>query len=67
MFASMLTRQKNEEVMAITKKIKCPVCNNKRLLDLVVAKDGEVMIKCPKCRRIIDVTFQDNRIKAKAM
>jgi transcription elongation factor Elf1 len=63
----MLTRQKNEEVMAIAKKIKCPVCNNKRLLDLVVAKDGEVMIKCPKCRRIIDVTFQDNRIKAKAM
>jgi phage FluMu protein Com len=63
----MLTRQKNEEVMAIVKKIKCPVCNNKRLLDLVVAKDGEVMIKCPKCRRIIDVTFQDNRIKAKAM
>ena len=67
MFASMLTRQKIEEVMAIAKKIKCPVCNNKRLLDLVVAKDGEVMIKCPKCRRIIDVTFQDNRIKAKAM
>jgi len=63
----MLTRRKCEEVMAIAKKIKCPVCNNKRLLDLVVAKDGEVMIKCPKCRRIIDVTFQDNRIKAKAM
>jgi phage FluMu protein Com len=53
--------------MTIAKKIKCPVCNNKRLLDLVVAKDGEVMIKCPKCKRIIDVTFQDNRIKAKAM
>ncbi|MBN2259259.1 MAG: hypothetical protein JW702_01815 [Clostridiales bacterium] len=67
MFASMLTRQKSEEVMTIAKKIKCPVCNNKRLLDLVVAKDGEVMIKCPKCKRIIDVTFQDNRIKAKAM
>ena len=67
MFARTLTRRRKREVMIIAKKIKCPNCNNKRLLDLVVAKDGELMIKCPKCRRIIDVTFQDNRIKVRAM
>jgi len=53
--------------MTIVQKVKCPVCNNKRLLDLVVAKEGELKIKCPKCRRIIDIVFQDNKIKAKAM
>ncbi len=66
-FVLMLTKRKVKELMTIVQKVKCPVCNNKRLLDLVVAKEGELKIKCPKCRRIIDIVFQDNKIKAKAM
>lgn len=53
--------------MTIAIKIKCPVCSNKRLMDLVSGKDGELLIKCPKCKNIIDIAFTDNRIKAKAL
>ena len=67
MFANTLTRQEMREVMIIAIKIKCPVCSNKRLMDLVSGKDGELLIKCPKCKKIIDVAFENNRIKAKAL
>lgn len=31
---------------------------------MVSAKEAEVIIKCPKCKNTIDVSFKDNRIKA---
>ena len=61
-FASMLTRQTVKEVMIIAIKIQCPVCANKRLFDLVCGRDGELLIKCPRCKSIIDVSFINNRI-----
>ncbi len=39
--------------MTIAKKVKCPVCSNKRLMDLITAEKAELEIKCPKCGRII--------------
>jgi uncharacterized Zn finger protein len=53
--------------MTIAKKVKCPVCSNKRLMDLITAEKAELEIKCPKCGRIIHLTFIKNRIKAKAV
>lgn len=51
----------------IAKKVKCPVCNNKRLMDMVSAKQAEVEIKCPICKNTIHLTFHNNKIKAKAV
>ena len=31
---------------------------------MVSATEAKVIIKCPKCKNIIDVSFKDNRIKA---
>ncbi|CDI41040.1 conserved protein of unknown function [Tepidanaerobacter acetatoxydans Re1] len=51
----------------IAKKVRCPVCSNKRLFDLVSATQAELIIKCPKCRNLIYLYFQNNQIKAKAV
>lgn len=48
-------------------KVKCPVCPNKRLFDMVSANEAEFIIKCPRCGRTIDLTFKNNQIKAKAI
>lgn len=51
----------------MTVKVKCPVCTNKRLLDMVSGNQAEITIKCPRCQRIISLTFRKNRIKAKVI
>ncbi|WP_176718783.1 hypothetical protein [Caloranaerobacter ferrireducens] len=48
-------------------KVKCPVCPNKRLLDMVSAEQAELIIKCPRCKNIINLSFENNKIKAKAV
>jgi len=54
-------------VTDIAIKVKCPVCSNKRLFDLVSATQAELIIKCPKCKKLIHLSLKDNKIKAKAM
>jgi|GEM_PF-3363265 len=46
-------------------KVKCPVCTNKRLMDMITARAAELEIKCPRCGSIINLTLKDNRIKAR--
>ncbi|WP_183128092.1 hypothetical protein [Clostridium autoethanogenum] len=51
----------------MTTKVKCPVCTNKRLLDMASGDQAEIIIKCPRCQNIIRLTFRKNRIKAKVI
>jgi DNA-directed RNA polymerase subunit RPC12/RpoP len=47
-----------------TKKVKCPVCTNKRLFDVINAYQAEIEIKCNKCGSKIHITFDSNQINA---
>lgn len=48
------------------KKVSCPCCRNGRLFD-VALKDqtghGEIDIKCPRCRNVIRISFQNKLIR----
>jgi phage FluMu protein Com len=56
-----------EGVKDMATKVNCPFCTNTRLLDMVSANHAEIQIKCPRCRRTINLTFEKNQIKAKAI
>ncbi len=56
-----------KEVEVIGKKIECPCCSNKRLMDMFSATQAELEIKCPKCGRVIHLSFRDNKIKTKTV
>lgn len=51
----------------MAQKVKCPSCSNKRLMDVFMANEAEIEIKCPKCGKIIRLSLQNNKIKAKAV
>jgi ssDNA-binding Zn-finger/Zn-ribbon topoisomerase 1 len=46
--------------------VKCPVCK-KRLMDMLSAKEAEVQVKCPKCRKVINVSFFNNEVHGEAV
>ncbi|MGD6778434.1 hypothetical protein ACQCT3_02775 [Sutcliffiella horikoshii] len=46
--------------------VKCPVCN-KRLMDLLSAKEAVLEIKCPKCKKVINVSIINNQIHGEAV
>jgi phage FluMu protein Com len=46
--------------------VKCPVCT-KRLMNMLSAKEAEVRIKCPKCKKVINVTFTNNQVHGEAV
>lgn len=46
-------------------KIKCPVCSNTRLLDMVRGRDAVFEIKCPRCASIINLAVKNNRVTTK--
>lgn len=50
----------------MTKVVKCPVCA-KRLMDVLSAKEAELQIKCPKCKKVINVSFLNNQIQGEAV
>jgi ribosomal protein S27E len=54
-------------VKIIGTKVKCPMCKNKRLMDMISAEKAELVIKCPICKNIIHLSFNKNKIKAKAV
>lgn len=35
--------------------VACPTCKNKRLFDIDLHTEGNIQIKCPKCRSIVRV------------
>jgi ribosomal protein S27E len=45
-----------------TIKVKCPVCHNKRLFDVINACRAEIEIKCHKCGSKIHISFESNKI-----
>lgn len=40
----------------------CPNCN-KRLFDLEYGSTGNVAIKCPRCRAVISIKLQNEKMK----
>lgn len=50
----------------MAKVVKCPVCT-KRLMDTLSAKEAEVQIKCPKCKKVINLTFLNNQAHGEAV
>jgi len=51
---------------SMARVVKCPVCT-KRLMDMLSAKEAEVQIKCPKCKKVINVSFLNNRAHGEAV
>lgn len=51
---------------SMAKVVKCPVCT-KRLMDMLSAKEAEVQIKCPKCKKVINVSFSNNEVHGEAV
>ncbi|WP_058953029.1 hypothetical protein [Clostridium tyrobutyricum] len=49
------------------KKVHCPCCTNRRLMDMVSAEKAELEIKCPICKRTIHISFEHNEIFATAI
>lgn len=49
------------------KKVKCPVCTNKRLFDVINAYQAEIEIKCPKCGSKINIFFESHQINVTAV
>lgn len=45
-----------------TIKVKCPVCQNKRLFDVINACQAEIEIKCHKCGSKIHISLENNKI-----
>ncbi len=50
----------------MVKVVKCPVCA-KRLMDMLSAKEANLQIKCPKCKKVISVSLIDNQIHGEAV
>ena len=46
----------------IVKKIACPCCTNKRLLDLDPDTEGMISIKCPRCKAVVTITIHKKKI-----
>lgn len=42
--------------------VACPTCKNKRLFDIDLHTEGNIQIKCPKCRSIVRVKMQRQEI-----
>ena len=42
--------------------VACPTCKNKRLFDIDLHTEGNIQIKCPKCRSIVRVQVLEIRI-----
>ena len=43
--------------------IACPNCNNKRLFDVEDYTEGLVRIKCPRCKSIVAVYLNKQKIR----
>lgn len=46
------------------KKVHCPCCTNRRLMDMVSAHKAELEIKCPICKKTIHISFEHDEIFA---
>lgn len=42
--------------------VACPTCKNKRLFDIDLHTEGNIQIKCPKCRSIVRVKMHRQEI-----
>lgn len=42
--------------------VACPTCKNKRLFDIDLHIEGNIQIKCPKCRSIVRVKMHRQEI-----
>lgn len=42
--------------------VACPTCKNKRLFDIDLHTEGNIQIKCPKCRSIVKVKMHKQEI-----
>ena len=42
--------------------VACPTCKNKRLFDIDLHTEGNIQIKCPKCRSIVKVKMHRQEI-----
>lgn len=47
-----------------SKKVHCPCCTNRRLMDMVSAEKAVLEIKCPICKRTIHISIEQNQIFA---
>lgn len=56
--------ERKKETGIKVKKVKCPCCTNKRLMDMLSADQAELEIKCQKCGRTIHVLFKYDQIHA---
>lgn len=50
-----------------SRKVHCPCCTNRRLMDMVSAEKAELEIKCPICKRTIHINLEHNEIFATAI
>lgn len=42
--------------------VACPTCKNKRLFDIDLHTEGNLQIKCPKCKAIVKVIMHRQEI-----
>lgn len=53
----------------VTREIRCPECakvgNSPALLGVVVCGEGTIVLKCKKCKSVIRITFDKDKILCK--
>lgn len=49
----------------MAKRVRCPACPNKRLMDMIRGMETEIEIKCPRCDNTINLLFINNQILAR--
>ena len=61
LLAGFLLKEANMQKVDII-PVACPTCKNKRLFDIDLHTEGNIQIKCPKCRSIVKVKMHRQEI-----
>lgn len=48
-------------------RVPCPCCRNKRLFDADPHTEGNIQIKCPICKSVIEISLHNQKIVAEKM
>ena len=59
--------ERKKQIGSTVKKVKCPCCNNRRLMDIRSAYEAELEIKCQKCGKTVSIVLRYNQIYVKAL